>query len=132
MEFDLWPPPRPSADDQLFVLGMDNIKEASDALTAAPEPPVYGGVVDSSGPQNTLGFKATVTCKLEPKVIPNHVHCSYDDENAGLHSGLDFQHDNPRMLPAFATSRFDLRLFLGWQRLPPSVPSLGPPGGSSL
>lgn len=111
-EFDLWPPPRPSGAARLIVLGAD--KKLNHLATGAAGD--FGYIIDDTGPTHQ-GAPSTLVCKTSPADFPTHLHCAYDDPSPALWSGpLDLQHDNPRMLPAFASSRFDLRVYLGWSQ----------------
>jgi hypothetical protein len=112
MEFDLWPPPRPSASAQLVTKG---------ERTQLDHPSqMFGYVIDASGPKAVRATsldQPRMRCGAMPAAHPNHVHCAYSDPAAGkmTPSQSDLQHDNPRMTPNWATSRFDVRFYLGWR-----------------
>jgi hypothetical protein len=84
----------------------------------------YGFVIDDSGPWGGQG--ASLSCIAAPIDFPNHVHCAYFDPAAGggidpasedhrYGEGTAEAHRNPRMTSYYATSRFDLRVFIGWR-----------------
>jgi hypothetical protein len=125
LEFDLWPPPRSSAQDELVVLGATTL--LAEPAGGPGFPPEYGYVIDNTGPQHGA-TSPTLTCIPAPKQFPNRLHCVYTDPAGGprpptvddpmMGSG-SLEHDetrNTRMEPFYATSRFDLRVFLGWKR----------------
>jgi hypothetical protein len=112
MEFDVWPPPRPSASSD-FVAKGDRTRLAAPSTD-------FGYVIDAAapkaGPRATSADQPTLRCWAAPVAHPNHLHCTYKDPAAGKGSVSqdDLTHDNPRMLPNWATSRFEARLYVGW------------------
>jgi len=126
LEFDLWPPARPSARAKLVVR---DLREVQASAAGAEGPVDWGWVIDvAEGMRWRSGASApTMECVAAPAKSPNHVHCVYRDPAAGppppdvdvdvlMASRSEGQrYANPRMTPTFATSRFDLRIFLGWE-----------------
>lgn len=112
LEFDLWPPPRPSASSVFLFRGADRQLDQ----VASGSWPDFGYVIDNSGPSH-VQMSPTLTCVPAPADFPNHLHCTYVDiaGNTHLYSDDELAHDNPRMLPKFASSRFDVRFWVGWQ-----------------
>ncbi len=112
LEFDLWPPPRPSASAQFAALGQDT--KLDDVASGFGSD--FGYVIDNSGPSHVL-TAPTLNCVSAPTEFPNHLHCKYTDVagNKTIYSDDDQAHDNPRMLPKYASSRFDVRFWVGWK-----------------
>jgi hypothetical protein len=127
LEFDLWPPPRPSAAAQLVV-------EGNKAATGAGFVPDVGYLVEPGLQHAPSEAAPAVTCAVAPADHPNHVHCAYDDASASTSPPASVDEHgwrtppkpdsstkpvgNRRMTPYYATSRFDLRMFLGWKEAP--------------
>lgn len=112
LEFDLWPPPRPSASARFAALGQDS--QLADVASGFGSD--FGYVIDNSGPSHVL-TAPTLACVSAPTEFPNHLHCKYTDlaGNKTIYSDDDQAHDNPRMLPKYASSRFDIRFWVGWK-----------------
>jgi hypothetical protein len=127
LEFDLWPPARPTPDSKLCVVGHDNDQSAAMPAAQAlavvdglgfrvvrpPEDPPCGPATPTGPPQ--------LHCTPVPIEDPNHVHCVYEDPSAESCSDPDakkvegsWTYGNPRMTPRFATSLFEARIFTGW------------------
>ena len=107
LEFDLWPPPRPDARAQFGALGHDRqLAEVASGFGSD-----FGYVIDNTGPSH-VDTTPTLECQPVPADFPNHLHCKYTDAagNKALYSDDTLAHDNPRMLPKYASSRFDARL----------------------
>ncbi|MFI5298411.1 MAG: hypothetical protein ACHREM_09955 [Polyangiales bacterium] len=140
VEFDLWPPPRPTADSVLVTHGTGTqLTDVALGPQGAPDgSDSFGYVIDNSNSLWAAPTPPTLECFPTPTRFPNHVHCVYNDPaGVGLYMGaespdlaaqsfgVDRQDSNyaegfgeetrsPRMTPYFATSRFDGRFFLGW------------------
>ena len=124
IEFDLWPPPRPSARANLVAAGWDQPLQEQIAGQAGPED--WGWVLDYAAAPSHDDTKPPpeLVCNLAPPEIPNHVHCVYTDPSAiapdattatWTQNVWQGPYPNPRMTPSFVTSRFDMRVFLGWK-----------------
>jgi hypothetical protein len=124
LEFDLWPPPRPSASARLVAMGAD-VQLPEGSVAGAFGPSSWGWAFDRN-----LAYSAatpTMSCRPFPTALPNHIHCVYSDPSNASRPGqfmepqptvagdLTSPYANPRMTPSYATSRFDLRIFLGWK-----------------
>jgi hypothetical protein len=118
MAFDLWPPPRPSAAATLVVEGASS-KRLFPAAGVTPGGGEFGYVIDPSGPQHDPKAAApTLSCAPAPAWNPNHLHCTYRDDSASVvRSTTDgsYVYANALQTPYFASSRFDARLYVGWQ-----------------
>jgi hypothetical protein len=124
LEFDLWPPARPSANARLVTAGT-NVQLPEGSVAGAFGPSTWGSVFD----RNTAcsGGTPTMQCQEVPAALPNHVHCVYTDPKSPMGPGcdptvgpteagnVDSPYENPRMTPSYATSRFEVRIFMGWK-----------------
>ncbi|MCZ2109601.1 MAG: hypothetical protein LC118_08545, partial [Dehalococcoidia bacterium] len=106
--FDLWPPQPPGSTDPLLSaqLVVEGLEPGSFAYSTVPVEKL-GVRIDN----RQMTPAPTMKCSLEPKVFPNHVHCIYTAPNAGQTLGEDVE----RFLPKKATSRFEMRVRLGWK-----------------
>lgn len=104
LEFDLWPPPRPTATAQLSVQGIE--KQVGGPVDT------HGYVIDNTGPRSTGA--ASLTCTPEPATFPNHAHCKFSAGVSPMPPGIA-KADFARMNPAYAAARFELRASVGWK-----------------
>lgn len=128
MEFDVWPPTRPSPDSRLCTSG-----DPSTGVPALPPDssfvPKLGYLIHDRSDELLCGARKNagapgLSCSRVPVQNPNHLHCVYDDpgaEGGGDGCGEDasqpedgWMYGNPRMTPRYATSTFEARFFLGW------------------
>jgi hypothetical protein len=92
LEFDLWPPARPTPDSKLCTLGHD--RDASSTRMGQGELQIVDGlgysvVEPKQDPPCGAWPNAApprLTCTPLPSVDPNHLHCVYEDPGAG-HGG---------------------------------------------
>ncbi|MFO0660383.1 MAG: hypothetical protein U0165_11220 [Polyangiaceae bacterium] len=122
IEFDLTPPPRPSASAHLVTLGADSKMDQSPTCVGntigfpiAPADVSLSGcgyTIDASGPQHQA--VPTLTCEALPVSNPNHLHCTYRDTSTVKNEDTE-HYGNAAMTPYYGRSRFDLRVFVGWK-----------------
>jgi hypothetical protein len=119
MEFDVWPPPRPNAKFEFVAWGADHrLSGVSAPRGLGDDQNRYGYVIDASAPQGGPHGPPSLVCQPYPLFAPNHVHCVYEDPAAGTNNPVVNDTDNygnTRMTPYYATSRFELRVFVGWR-----------------